>query len=959
MKAGLFVKEWIKKGIVFLVMPLMMACLSSTVLGQDAAASRKVRVGLFPFAGYYEVDAKTGLRSGYGYELLQLMGQHADLSFDYVDNVADWGEMEQMLQDGRIDMLTSVQKTPENEARFAFSDISMGTSSTLMTVKAGNNRLVSGEYATYSGARIGVIKDNAHAEKFAAFAEEHGFTYEPVEYGSLDELKAALQAGKIDACVTSNLRILDNEWIVEQFSPSPFYMMMRKDDAALIAMVNSALKQMDTYSPNWRTELFNKYYTPDSGDELQLSSEERAYISSQAQHVFRVAMCPGNAPYSYFEDGQVKGIIPEIFAEIARRAGIQYEVTSCPNHLAYNKLLASGNVDLVMDAGWDYSTAENMGYKLTSSYLSLALSQVSKIDNTGDIKKVAVPDGPILTEVSQSALFKDYSFKSCSTAMEAIEMVAVGSVDAAFVYAPDAQQYILDDIKDKFQVSVLPDVTINISIGCASADNYLLLAVLSKSADSVRDHFAQETVLNNLNKTHANISFLDYLYLHPLWAMGIFLIVLAALTVIIYQRYGNLRQREYSEALQKAKDEADKANAAKSTFLSSMSHDLRTPLNGIVGFTDIALREDDPDKKQEYLSKIKDSGSLLTDLVDDTLELSRIESGKMELTPVAVDGRVLCMTVVSAVHGAAEAKGIQLTTDFSGYRDGTWLIDRLKLQKVLLNLLSNAIKYTPAGGHVRLTVASLEPPEGGFSHRFTVEDDGIGMSEGFQEKMFEPFSQEHRPEAGTAMGTGLGLAIAKRIVDLMGGRIAVQSQVGKGTVFAVELPVKAAPQADGTPAEDREDEVTLAGRRILLCEDNQLNAEIAVHLLRDRGMEVDCVENGQAGVERFISSGEGEYAAVLMDIRMPVMNGYDAARAIRSSGHPDGEAIPIIPMSADAFEEDKRLAAEAGMNGYVTKPVDREQLYQTLVDVMGRSVLAESALGVGKGEPSPDQPGAV
>lgn len=386
------------------------------------------------------------------------------------------------------------------------------------------------------------------------------------------------------------------------------------------------------------------------------------------------------------------------------------------------------------------------------------------------------------------------------------------------------------------------------------------------------------------------------------------------------------QENEQIERLREAKLEADRANSAKSVFLSSMSHDLRTPLNGVIGFTNLALRDTDPEKKQAYLQNVLSSGELLLALVNDTLELSRIESGKYTLEPEAVELRELLTPVVTALRPSAEVKGLTLQADAANYpADAVWA-DRLKLQKVFLNLLSNAVKYTPAGGRVSARAERLDPPVGGCNYRITVSDDGIGMDADFLPRIFEPFSQEHRPEAADVVGTGLGLAIVKRIVDLMGGRISVESALGRGSAFTVDLPL--AP-ADGSLTEGKSpsrDFASLAGRRILLCEDNYMNTEIAKILLEEQGMTVICAKNGREGAETFASSAPGEFDAVLMDIRMPVMDGYEAARQIRSAPRADAGTVPIIAMTADAFEEDILHSRQAGMDGYVTKPIDPEKL---------------------------------
>ena len=908
--------------------------LALLLCGSACAAAHKTRVGFFPFEGYYEVD-QAGIRSGYGYELLQLMARHANLTYEYVDNVRTWGEMEQMLQDGRLDMLTCVQKTPSNERRFAFSSTPISISSTMLTVKSGNRRFVPGDYATYAGARVGVMRGNSHAQKFQKFAAARGFKYTPVAFDSLADMQAALQAGdKIDACVTSSLRPLHNEWIIEQFDPAPFYMMMRKDDLRLHEQVDNALRQLDVYSPNWRTELFSRYYAPDNGSNLLLSAEERSFLARNRLRVFRAAVNPDNAPYSYLRDGKATGIIPEIFAEIAGRAGVRYEIVRAATSGEYKKLLRSGSLDLVIDAGWNCSEAENNGYKLTSPYMSLSLEQLTRLDFKGEVRKVALPASLAMDQLIRSKLFRKYEFSELPSVSAAVEAVDSGACEAVVLYSDAAHEQMHSGARDKFKVSMLPDVKIDMAIGAKTDCDYLLLSILSKSAESVSKNFVPHVVLKyNEIVEEKHLGFIDYLYLNPLFGMGLALaagLLVTLLVIIAFQRTGYRRQKLFSLRLQSAKTEADKANAAKSTFLSSMSHDLRTPLNGIIGFTNVALKEPDAEKKQAYLGKIKSSSELLLDLVNDTLELSRIESGKFVLEPESVGSRELAGTVITALRPAAELKGLRLEADLSQFPDATIWVDKLKLQKLFLNLLSNAIKYTPAGGTVRASVSQIEPPRNGCTYRLTVEDTGIGMSPEFLTHLYEPFSQEHRPEASGVVGTGLGLAIVKKTVVLMGGSISVKSEPGRGTRFDVELPVKQAATAESGAARAQDAAAPLDGKRVLLAEDNEMNTEIALILLKENGVEADCARNGKEALEKFEASAPGRYDAILMDIRMPVMDGYEATRKIRALSRPDAASVPIIAMSADAFEEDFRRAKEIGMNGYVTKPIDPGKLFETL-----------------------------
>ena len=394
------------------------------------------------------------------------------------------------------------------------------------------------------------------------------------------------------------------------------------------------------------------------------------------------------------------------------------------------------------------------------------------------------------------------------------------------------------------------------------------------------------------------------------------------------------RDRLQLAHIEAARLEAERANEAKSTFLASMSHDLRTPLNGVIGFTGLALREEDPAKKQEYLKKIDSSGKLLLDLVNDTLELSCVESGKAVLEPETVMPGKLIPAVVTALRPSAELKGVKLVESYRDPQDVPLWCDKLKVQKIALNLISNAIKYTPAGGSVSVSVSRGVGQTQDCGWTLRVEDNGIGISEAFMERMFEPFTQEKRSESVKTPGTGLGLAIVKRYVDLMGGKIDVTSRLHEGTRWAVSLPICEA--VDGEIKKQETEVVlrSLAGKRVLLCEDNEMNTEIASMLLKEKGMLVDSAENGREGLERFSASPEGYYDAVLMDLRMPVMDGQSATRAIRALERRDAPRVPIIAMTADAFEESIREAKQAGMTGYVTKPVESAKLYRTLAQLI-------------------------
>ncbi len=390
------------------------------------------------------------------------------------------------------------------------------------------------------------------------------------------------------------------------------------------------------------------------------------------------------------------------------------------------------------------------------------------------------------------------------------------------------------------------------------------------------------------------------------------------------------RSQKQLARIEAAKLEADRANEAKSTFLSSMSHDLRTPLNGVLGFTAFALKETDPQKKQDFLKKIDASGKLLLNLVNDTLELSRIESGKSVLEQEAVMPAELIPAVVTALRPSAELKNIRLSADFPDDLHNPIWCDRLKVQKIALNLISNSIKYTPEGGSVSVIWNFTQKDAPGSDMNLIIEDNGIGMSDEFMKRMYEPFSQEKRSEARQVTGTGLGLSIVKRYVDLMEGSIEVTSKLHQGTRWVVTLPVREIREGLAQKQKEAETVQSFTGRRILLCEDNRMNTEIAVMLLKEKGILVETAEDGKVGLEKFASAHAGYFDAILMDIRMPVMDGYETTRAIRKMERPDAATVPILAMTADAFEEDLQRAKDVGMNDYLTKPIEPAKLWTAL-----------------------------
>ena len=399
-----------------------------------------------------------------------------------------------------------------------------------------------------------------------------------------------------------------------------------------------------------------------------------------------------------------------------------------------------------------------------------------------------------------------------------------------------------------------------------------------------------------------------------------------------------MKEREQQEVLAKALEAAEDSNRAKTTFLNSMSHDIRTPLNAIIGFTTLAESQaDNPEMVKTYLSKIKMAGNHLLSLVNDVLDMSHIESGMVELEAVPLNLTELVNDLCTIVQTSIAAKQIELQTHINHIVHENVEADKLRLNQVLLNILGNAIKFTEAGGSISFDVTELPGKRAGYAqYEFRITDTGIGMSEEFKTHIFEAFSREQTSTISGIQGTGLGMSIAKNLIELMGGNIQVKSELGKGTEFTVSVELRYCDQIK-EKTEKITDKQQFKGKKILLVEDNELNREIAVELLTQEGFIMDTAVDGLEAVEQLRNAVPGQYDLVLMDIQMPVMDGYEAARQIRQLDNLWAANLPIVAMTANAFEEDRKKALEAGMNEHVAKPVDVEKLLEILAGVMGET----------------------
>lgn len=926
---------------ILMTMLLLTALLSlSASAAETVSQHERVRVGFFAMDGYHMMD-EDGNRSGYGYDFLRLMARYWDVDYEYVGYDKSWEEMQQMLIDGEIDMVTSARRTPEREELFDFSR-PIGTNNGILTVRSDNSTIVEGKYSTYDGMRVALLRGNSRNDEFAEYARTKGFTYKSVYFDSAEEIAEALQNGTVDAIVTSSLRKMNNERILEKFGSSDFYVIVKKGNTELLNKINYAIDQMNAAEGSWKTTLYNKNYETTDTKNLEYTEEEKRIIAQYSKENPLHVLCdPTRYPYSYTENGEVKGILPDYFRKIADYAGLSYEFlvpATRDEYIAYqsNKDAVNISIDARLDTD---NYAETKEWGLTAPYITMRMARVTRRDFDGKINVVTTVNQTASTSI-EDVLAPGAEKLMCSTRQEMMEAVRNGKADAAFVYYRMAQAFVNSDTTGTMTYTLLEQPTFSYRMVVSSTENHALAGILTKAMYAMPDNLVEDLATQYTTYKATNLTLADMIRLHPVTAVAIIVFIswMAVAMIIIVNRLRTRRKLQLA-AQQKAKEmvvlaeQAQAASKAKSTFLSNMSHDIRTPMNAIIGFTNIALHQDSVPEMHNCLKKIEESSDHLLSLLNDVLDISRIESGKVEFSPVPANITAVTDSVIEIVKGMILNRELNFEVHREPLQNPYVMTEPVRIREILVNILNNAVKFTKDGGTIRFDAGSR--PGADAQHIvicYRIKDTGIGMSEEFQKKLFDEFAQEENGVRTQYKGTGLGMPISKKYVELMGGTITVDSRKGVGTTFTVEIPMELTNAEKVEKTKPLVQYNDLKGIKVLLAEDNDLNAELAMILLEDLGMTVTRAADGQEAVDLFAEHPAGTYDIILMDIMMPKMDGHQAAKAIRAmyADRSDAEEIPIIALSANAFSEDVQASLDAGMNGHVSKPLNMEEVTKVI-----------------------------
>ena len=728
---------------ILMTMLLLTALLSlSASAAETVSQHERVRVGFFAMDGYHMMD-EDGNRSGYGYDFLRLMARYWDVDYEYVGYDKSWEEMQQMLIDGEIDMVTSARRTPEREELFDFSR-PIGTNNGILTVRSDNSTIVEGKYSTYDGMRVALLRGNSRNDEFAEYARTKGFTYKSVYFDSAEEIAEALQNGTVDAIVTSSLRKMNNERILEKFGSSDFYVIVKKGNTELLNKINYAIDQMNAAEGSWKTTLYNKNYETTDTKNLEYTEEEKRIIAPYSKENPLHVLCdPTRYPYSYTENGEVKGILPDYFRKIADYAGLSYEFlvpATRDEYIAYqsNKDAVNISIDARLDTD---NYAETKEWGLTAPYITMRMARVTRRDFDGKIHVVTTVNQTASTSI-EDVLAPGAEKLMCSTRQEMMEAVRDGKADAAFVYYYMAQAFVNSDTTGTMTYMPLEQPTFSYRMVVSSTENHALAGILTKAMYAMPDNLVEDLATQYTTYKATNLTLADMIRLHPVTAVAIIVFIswMAVALIVIVNRL-QTRKKLQLAAQQKAKEmavlaeQAQAASKAKSTFLSNMSHDIRTPMNAIIGFTNIALHQDSVPEMHNCLKKIEESSDHLLSLLNDVLDLSRIESGKVEFSPVPANITAVTDSVIEIVKGMLLNRELNFEVHREPLQNPYVMTEPVRIREILVNILNNAVKFTKDGGTIRFDAGNR--PGADAQHIvicYRIKDTGIGMSEDFQKK---------------------------------------------------------------------------------------------------------------------------------------------------------------------------------------------------------------------------------
>ena len=929
-----------KSACVMLSLLLLLSAVLPVKAAEETAPAKVVRVGSFEDTFNY-VNEK-GARKGYGYELLETLSGYTGWQFEYV--TCDWSDCFEKLENGEIDIMGGISYTEDRTEEMLFSDEPMGVEKYYLYADLSRADISASDYKTLNGKKIGVLMGTEPEVMLTEWEEKYGLKTEHVNISNNEDVKQKLADHEIDCFVSLEESFWAERGIstITRVGESGIYYAINKNRPDLKEELDDAMRALDEAVPFYTADLYKRYFSMDYTPIL--TGEEKAWLKEHG--AIKMGFLTSDSGVSTFDPatGEFTGVITDYIQFAADCLGnqeLEFQLVGYDSKKAELDALKSGEIDMIFHFDQSPNLAEEYHFACTNTTWTSNLMAVTNKQhfNENNVNRIAVPQNKLSLKKYLAFYYPQWEIVDCDTQEDAAKLVKDGQADCFVTGISSENKY-----SKKYSFYSVPLVNPVRSCFAVNSGNRSLLSILNKTIKAMPVNMLAGA-LAMYKSSARKVTLSDFIKDNFFMALLVSSIAVAAILLTILKLLRKARKAEaaarkaandtqkLNAKLQVAVEKAESANHAKSTFLFNMSHDIRTPMNAIIGYADLASRHlDDPAKLKNYMENIQVCGQNLLMLLNNVLDLARIENDKTEMEYSVSDIEKDFRNCVAMFRNQADSKGQTLTVTTQLQYPYIYA-DIPHLTEICTNLVSNAVKYTGAGGTIRCNVTQKPGKKEGWCDTvITVADNGIGMSQEFQKHIFEPFERERTSTVSKVEGSGIGMGIVKKLVGLMGGTVAVESRIGVGSKFTVTIPCRIASE-DETQAKretNPSDQKCLCGTRILLTEDNDLNAEIATELLQEEGCTVDRAKDGVECVDMLEKAANGTYQLILMDIQMPVMNGYDAARKIRGLDDPQKANIPIIAMTANAFTEDRQVALDAGMNDHIAKPINMNVLVPTL-----------------------------
>lgn len=890
---------------------------------RSASASSDVIRVVFPNqVGLSEVYGKDSY-GGYTFDYLEKIAQFTGWKYEFITfpdldvNESIVAAMK-MVEKGEADIVGGLLQDNNTKDKFDFPQSHYGLVYTTLSILESNitiNEINFMNQATPLKVAL-LEKATQRNEETITYLDSIKANYELKYYSSLEEQIDALKKGDCDALSRVTLSFYPGTKTIAEYAPRPFYFATTKGNTAITEKIDQTLLSINRTFPYFQYETYQKYFGNTSGGFTIYDNEVDFVLKG---YNIKALCMPDSAPYCYLERNEAKGILVEFLKTFAKNLGFTVEFDFIDKDSSIEKININNYTCVLGTPISEYYTVNskliNSNYLLSTTYVKFSQNSQSLTNQTGimALQKGTVVSGDI------NARIKYYN-----SSKEVIKAVMKGDADFGYVNKLSLEYYSRYYL-NTFAFSPVSSVEQNIGIGINNCCQNEFISLLNRFITSFDKSEIQSYLLNVTSEIKSN-SFKYLVVNNPLFLFFIIVIILFSTSCLVLLLFIKKKNDRYNKELVMA-------NNAKTAFLSRVSHDMRTPLNGIIGSINMIKESKSKEEIDSNLNNLSSSSDYLLNLINDTLVVAKIESGKLFLCSEAYDPQEVFDELHSLIVQSIKDKNIELEWPTDLDFEKNIMIDKTRILQLFMNLLSNSIKFSHKGGKIKLDYKIIHKSEKEANVEFTIEDHGVGMSKDFLPHIFESFTQEDGSLKNNLNGTGLGMGISKKIIEIMGGTIRVESEKNVGTSYIFNLIIPLTDREIKSKTQNINPNI-LEGKRVLICEDNNLNLIIITNLLRKHGLIIDTAEDGQIGLDKFIASKEFYYDLILMDIRMPIKDGIETTKAIRQLNRSDAKTIKIIAMTANAFEEDKNISLNAGMNAHLTKPINKDIVINTIISTL-------------------------